>query len=194
PNGTPLTQLDSIFVPSGTFTVGQYNEINTSSPIPITSGGIYVAWMMGGDGVLLGEDGLPPFSFQSYEVLGVASNPNTWAEYRNNELSDPIINAVISTSTGIHEVSVTDKNSFGEFYPNPVLSKTKISFNLDESSDLTVSIYDIQGQLLYNHSLGKTAAGAGSFEVDMKGYDAGIYTCRINAGNNEYLRKITLMK
>jgi hypothetical protein len=195
PNGTPLTQLDSVFVAPGTFTIGQYNEVNTSTSIPVTSEGIYVAWMMGGDGVILGEDGIPPFSFQSYEVLGSASNPNAWAEYRNGELSDPIIHAVISTTpTGINEINSTLNNSFGEFFPNPALSKTKISFELIESSTVTVSIYDINGQLLYANSLGKVTAGKGSFEVDMKGYEAGVYFCKINAGGTEIQRKITLVK
>jgi len=99
PNGTPLSALDSIYVAPGTFTIGQYNEVNTNLPIQISSGGFYVAWMMGGDGIILGEDGLPPFSFQPSEVLGSASNPVAWAEYRNSEVSDPIIHAVISSTT-----------------------------------------------------------------------------------------------
>jgi hypothetical protein len=195
PNGTPLTELDSVFVTPGTFTIGQYNEVNTSTSIPLTSGGIYVAWMMGGDGVILGEDGIPPFSFQSYEVLGSASNPNAWADYRNGELSDPIIHAVISTTpTGINEVKPTVTNSFGEFYPNPATNKTKISFDLIESSNLTVNIYNVNGKLISTNSLGKVAAGKGSIEVNMKDYEAGIYFCTIKTNDSEFQRKITLVK
>ncbi|MFI5218215.1 MAG: T9SS type A sorting domain-containing protein [Bacteroidia bacterium] len=194
PNGAPLTQLDSFFVQPGTFTLGTYYETNTTQNILINSGGFYVAWMMGGDGVLLAEDGLPPYSFQSYEVLGLASNPNSWAEYRNAEVSDPIIHAVISTTVGINENTVSSLDKFSEFYPNPAMYKCALNYTLNEKADLGFKVLDIQGKVVAQKELGSQPAGDGVLELNLRNLEAGVYICKIIAGNHEVHKKITVIR
>lgn len=193
PNGAPLTQLDSVNVPGGTFTPGIYFETNTSQSIQINSGGFYVAWMMGGDGVVLGEDGIPPYSNRCYEVLGLASNPNSWAEYRNGEISDPIIHAIISAVVGINEINA-DQNQFSEFYPNPAKYKTMLTYKIKEQSELSFVVYNIRGKVIAEKSLGTQDAGDGVIELNLQNMDAGVYVCKITAGNNEYYKKITVIR
>lgn len=194
PNGTPSTKLDSIFIASGAFTEGVYNENPTSASIQINSGGFYVAWMMGGPDVQLGQDDVPPISLRSYEVLGAAADPNSWAEYRDGETQDPIIHAVISRDPlGVNVVSA-DLNDVGQFFPNPTSTKAKVAYSLEVASDVNVGLYDLQGKLLTSRSLGKMQAGAGSFEMDVKSLESGVYICKINVGTKEYKRKITVVK
>lgn len=194
PNGTPLTQLDSIFVQPGTFSLGVYYETNTTQNILITSGGFYVAWMMGGDGVVLAEDGLPPYSFQSYEVLGLASNPNAWADYRNGEISDPIIHAVISTTVGINENEANSGVKFSEVYPNPAMYKCALNYTLNEKADLSFSVLDLQGKVVAQKQLGSQPSGDGVLELNLRNLEAGVYICKITAGNHEVNKKITVIR
>lgn len=82
PNGGPGTRLDSVYVGSAQATAGD-QVINLSSPLLITSGGVYVQWYMLGANVVIAVDANPPFSLNSYEVID-----GVWAEYRDREAQD----------------------------------------------------------------------------------------------------------
>ena len=86
PNNTHGTLLDSVYVPSSALTFNTYNNVQTTAPINITSGGVYVRWEMAGDGINLGTDLTAPISRHAVEVLG-----NTWAAYRSFETTDFMI-------------------------------------------------------------------------------------------------------
>lgn len=193
-NGAPLTQLDSFPVFPGTFTPGVYFETNTTQNILINSGGFYVAWMMGGDGVVLGEDGLPPYSNRCYEILGNASNSNAWSEYRNGEISDPIIHAVISESVGIEEINGADQNHFSEFYPNPAMYKSTLTYTLNEQADLSLKIFNVQGKVVAEKYIGMKHEGDGVIELNLQNLESGVYVCKIIAGSNTYHKKITVVR
>lgn len=193
PNGGPQTLLDSIYIAPGAFVLDAYNENALTQNIQINDGGFYVAWMMGGDGVLLGEDGAPPFSNRCFEVLGAASNPNAWAEYRNGEISDPIIHAVIITlATGLSEM--TSENAFGEFYPNPAAHQAFIPYSFTKPADLKLTVFNMNGQLVNETDMGHTSVGKGNLQLDLGSLDAGIYTCRLQAGDLVVNRMISVVK
>ncbi len=82
PNGTAGTLRDSVDVPAAMAVAGDL-VIPLSTPMTITGGGVYVLWYMNGPNVNIAQDIVPPFSLQTYEVLG-----NTWAEYRDRENTD----------------------------------------------------------------------------------------------------------
>jgi hypothetical protein len=192
PGGSPLTELDSIFVLPGSFTPGVYYEVSTTTTLPINSGGFYVVWMMGGASVSLGQDATTPHAHQSWEVLGPASNPANWAAYRDQG-NDPIIHAIITNTTNVHNV-VAEPNHFGEFYPNPARYKTSLQYNLKDGADLKFSLYNLEGKLISEKQLGKAGAGDGSIEINLQNYAAGSYVCKITAGDREYHKKITILR
>lgn len=82
PGGTPGTLLDSLMVSAGNGAPGDH-VYPLHAPIQSTSGGYYVVWYMQGPNVNIALDIVPPFSLQTFEVLGGA-----WAEYRNRTSSD----------------------------------------------------------------------------------------------------------
>jgi hypothetical protein len=194
PGGTPMTGLDSINVPAGSFTVNTYYQVNTSSAITINSGGFYVAWMMGGDSIVLAEDHTTPHSHQSYEVLGPAGIPGNWAEYRSGALQDPIIHAIISGFVHVDEVTSANPNRFGLFYPNPAQFKASLQYNLKESAELSFFLYDLEGKLVSEKHLGKVNSGDGMLELNLQNYAEGSYVCKITAGDREYHKKITIVR
>ena len=96
PNGGPGTRLDSVFVQSGNVLLNAYSTavFNPSSgPIYVTSGGVYLVWYMGGNGISLARDNTVPISGQSYEVLG-----NAWAEYRDRRTEDFLMGLTVSAA------------------------------------------------------------------------------------------------
>ncbi|HIF13899.1 MAG TPA: hypothetical protein EYQ86_00560, partial [Bacteroidetes bacterium] len=90
PDGGPGTLLDSVQVDASSILIGTTTSVPTASNVIIYEGGIFVLWDMNAQNITLADDIIPPFSFQTYEVLG-----GTWAEYRSNESTDFFISVDI---------------------------------------------------------------------------------------------------
>jgi hypothetical protein len=194
-NGGPGTLLDSVFIDPANVVAGATTAYNLSQAVLISSGGFYVAWMMGGNGIVLAEDGINPYSKQCYEILGAASNPNSWAEYRNAEVSDPIINAIISNSpVGINTPSVNE-NLFGSCAPNPAKDYTRIQYQLTENMKNTLCLlYDVQGKLVSKKALGTLASGKGSLFVDTHALQTGVYIVQLTNAEMNFRTKLSVVK
>lgn len=82
-NGSPGTLIDSVSVAAAQVNIGGTTLVPLSQPRMIYSGGVYVQWYMNGLNITLGSDITPPFSYQTYEVLG-----NIWSEYRAHDTQD----------------------------------------------------------------------------------------------------------
>ncbi len=78
-------------------------------------------------------------------------------------------------------------------YPNPFNAKTLINFDLPASSDVTISIYNIAGQLVESIS-GNYAAGHQQVTWDASGVSSGVYFAKVNAGDNTQTVKMTMLK
>ncbi len=88
-----------------------------------------------------------------------------------------------------HTLVGTDNNVVSNFevsgnYPNPVSDFTTFSYNLNEPSDVELTIYDIFGKVVYNNNFGVQGKGNHKYEISVKdlGLSGGyyIYTFRIN--------------
>lgn len=191
PNGAPNNVLDSVFVDPANVLIGAWNEVILTNPVLISSGSFYVAWVMGGDGVGLGQNQLLPVSNRTYEILGSASNIGNWAAYRYREIEDLMINAYIEVPLGINEPG--SQNAFFNIYPNPVSTAAKVAFDLVQKQNVSYTIYNSQGQKVADKTVGYISS-KGSFEIDFSNYQAGIYFCNIKAGDNLYQEKVSVIK
>jgi len=78
-------------------------------------------------------------------------------------------------------------------YPNPFNAKTLISFDLPVNSDVTISIYNIAGQLVESIS-GNYEAGHQQVTWDASGVSSGVYFAKVAAGDNSQTLKMTMLK
>ncbi len=115
PNNGPGNLLDSVYVAPSSVSVGLYNTVATNSTVNITSGGVYILWYMGGDGIQLSRDLTKPISARSFEVLGTI-----WAEYRAKLTEDFLIGMNVTAA------------------PSPVAN-----FSIDKSLAPTISFTDL---------------------------------------------------
>ncbi|MFC2113865.1 PKD domain-containing protein, partial [Bacteroidota bacterium] len=117
-NGAHGTLLDSVYVPASSFSTGAYKTVTVADTnLLITSGGVYVLWLMGGAGINIGKDLDPPFSRRTYEVLG-----GSWSNYRDILTEDFLIGMNIET-----------------VYP-------KANFSISSSNDPQIKFTDISGK------------------------------------------------
>ncbi|MDA3821140.1 MAG: PKD domain-containing protein, partial [Bacteroidales bacterium] len=71
--------------------------------------------------------------------------------------------------------SITNNFVVGEIYPNPSSSCITIPFNIPESDDLNISIYNTQGQIVAIVINKRTDAGFMNIKFDIKSLSSGIY-------------------
>lgn len=80
-------------------------------------------------------------------------------------------------------------------YPNPFNPTTKISFEIPQEGRVTLSIYNLQGQIVTTLVHGKLSAGVHQVSFHANGLTSGIYFARLDAdGNNSDTIKMSLLK
>ena len=84
-------------------------------------------------------------------------------------------------------------------YPNPFNSLTSIRFSLPEQASVTLSIYNVLGQLVKSVNYEDMSSGNHSIEWDATDdsgdkISSGIYIYRLTAGKYEAVSRITLLK
>lgn len=135
------TVLDSNFINSTSISTNQYNRVPTNNPIVISSGGIYLLWLMDGPNVNLGRNFVTPASRRTYEII-----LGSWSEYRDNTTQDFKMNIEISPITvDLKDVELTEKKF--NIYPNP--SKDNVTVNLTNGFQPTIiEVLDINGKIV----------------------------------------------
>lgn len=185
-NGGPGTVLDSTFVAPGSVIVGSYNTVTFPSPITITSGGVYVGWYMGGNGLNLGTDDALPLSFQNYEIIG-----GSWAPYRNNSAEDLMIRLVIqgSNTTGAGDLAVSQL-SVSQNYPNPANAYTMFNFVTPSNNEVELTITNMVGQQVDAINFGTQTAGDHTVRINTSKFQNGIYFYTVKCGDQEVTKKM----
>ncbi len=179
PNGLPGTVLETVTVAANTYVPDTWVNVALNTPVELTSGGIYISFLHGADGVFLGTEIAGPISRQTYEFVG-----GTWAVYRENTAVDVLINGrfdIVST------VGIADRDEIKGLiiYPNPTNGMFDI---LTErfSDRAVVEVFNSVGSLVFRNALGNQ----NKVRVDLGETLSGIYFVRIMDGNQIFTDKV----
>jgi hypothetical protein len=101
-------------------------------------------------------------------------------------------------------VPVPKQSALLQNYPNPFNPETWIPYKLAHSSDVTIKIYNVQGQLVRNLNLGRREAGFYVSKENAAYWDgrndsgeqiaSGIYFYRIKAGTFDATKRLVILK
>jgi len=178
-NNTPGTELVNIPVPSAAITANGWNQVLLSSPLTVNDTGVYVSWIMDGEGITIGQDQTLPFSNQTFEVLGAG-----WAINRYRELEDIMVRMVVSTTTGaLTNVNASTKDSKNTIYPVPF--KEQLNFKLSDNVN-SVNVYNAIGQQV----LTVNCNGKGNLILDAANWPDGIYVIQMVDANGITSKKV----
>ncbi len=115
----------------------------------------------------------------------------------NNNYHGPVMISYSQPGTSSPDIPVVQ--GINSVYPNPFNPSTTISFGVAKDSNVKIVIYNSRGQLVRELINGGYAKG--NYKHTWNGKDnsgksvsSGIYTLRMTGGNQDYVRKIMLMK
>jgi hypothetical protein len=78
-------------------------------------------------------------------------------------------------------------------YPNPVSSILNINFNLKQTSEVQVELYNLLGSKMVSDNLNKIS-GSQQYSMNVGNLPEGIYMMVINAGDNKVARKVQIVR
>jgi hypothetical protein len=145
-----------------------------------------------------------------WEVLGFVEghgNSNSPKEYNFTD-SEIDVAGIYSyrlkqiDNDGAYDFSKTIKVNIGspinfelnQNYPNPFNPSTTISFNLPESGEVTLKVYNLVGEEIKTLAEGYREAGIHSFTFNAEGYPSGMYLYSLSTNGFTETKKMLLMK
>ncbi|MFH0735329.1 MAG: T9SS type A sorting domain-containing protein [bacterium] len=138
------------------------------------------------------------------EGHGNSNNVNNYA-YTDNQIAKSgyyyyrlkqLDNDGAFTYSDITEVNVNMPSKFelAQNYPNPFNPTTKISYSIPEASSVKMTIYNTIGQIVRTINQGYKEAGSYTVEFNGSDLNSGIYFYKLEAGKNNQIRKMILIK
>ncbi len=79
-------------------------------------------------------------------------------------------------------------------YPNPFNPSTNISYELPQSANVTITVFDITGRKVAEINEGRKTAGYYNYSFDASSLASGMYIYRLDAGSFTAIKKMTLIK
>ncbi|MCH8568920.1 MAG: T9SS type A sorting domain-containing protein [Balneolales bacterium] len=110
----------------------------------------------------------------------------------SEDVFELIIDTVPSTSTGTGET--VEGFELSQNYPNPFNPTTNISFTLPETSNVTLEVFNMQGQRVATLVNSTMSQGSHVVTFDAATLSSGIYLYRLNAGSFTATNKMMLVK
>jgi len=167
-------------------------EANAGSNTDITSG---ESVTLGGNPAATG--GTEPYSYSwsngSNSVSTEANPLLTPVETTTYTLLVTDNATCTAASNSTINIGVLGINDFTEdelkVYPNPTTNKLFIQSNTDINSDLSITIYDNTGRILYSQKLEDLLANS-IHEIDISAFTHGIYILQINNSKSITIKKI----
>ncbi|RLD62008.1 MAG: hypothetical protein DRJ05_01320 [Bacteroidetes bacterium] len=85
-------------------------------------------------------------------------------------------------------------NSLLDIYPNPVVHSANIKINLNESSDVEIRIFDMNGRIVQSVNKNDMQKGENSIQVNVSDLKKGTYVVRLIAGKTMGTSKFVIAK
>ncbi len=98
-----------------------------------------------------------------------------YAKLDGVEYGEPVV--VVVASEG--DQSLPERDERLSIYPNPVRAQATLAYVLDDSGNLNLDVFDLQGRLVDSVVLGEQASGEHILKLDTSNWATGLYRVRV---------------
>lgn len=98
------------------------------------------------------------------------------------------------TATSIEQGELPVHLALRQNYPNPFNPTTNITFELNNAEQVTLDVYNVQGQHIATLVNGQYAAGEHQVNFNADGLSSGVYFYRLQTSTRSITRSMTLVK
>lgn len=146
------------------------------------AGKTYVATVYSGDeGLKVAYAGT---SLIGTSLVQYSDDLATWF-YQTNT---PWIRLNFDPSLGLEET--TGSVSAANVFPNPTTGNADVTFSLENAQEVSVTVLDVAGKLVYTNDMGTIQKGAHTIEVNSASYNTGIYIVNIATNDGIVTKKL----
>jgi hypothetical protein len=171
-----------IAVPAGAYTI-DISPAGTGTII--ASFGADLTPLAGGTAMVLASGFLDPAANQNGPAFGLIA-----------VLADGTVLELDAVATSLDDRLSDAPQSFELYqnYPNPFNPSTQISYDLAQTTNVRVEVYNVVGQRVATLVNSQQSAGTYTVNFDANSLASGMYIYRIEAGNFVQVRKMMLVK
>lgn len=157
-------------------------------PVTLTAGGVYLAAIAGTDVLRL-----PVSGSNSIPASWVYVDADGTLGWTQGVFMVRLVGSCVTCIAPETNVEEATANTFGvRAMPNPTNDVTLITFNLEGSSTVELTVRDITGKLVETMNLGNRAAGSNSVELNVAAYEAGVYTYTLSANGRNVTNRLVV--
>ena len=127
-------------------------------------------------------------------VTGICDNYTDINGKQYSLLEVTEIKKITATGVSSRNQSEADEFNLSQNYPNPFNSQTIIAYSLKEKLNVSLSVYDVLGNLVQKLVDEVKPAGHYTKMFDAHDLSSGAYFIKINAGNYTAAKKILYLK
>jgi hypothetical protein len=92
---------------------------------------------------------------------------------------------------GIDNGVISDKISI---FPNPCLDFANLHFEFDQGMEMSIEVYNTNGQKVFCKDLGRISAGKNEVSMDLSSLNSGLYFVSIVNGKNTCAQRLVVQK
>ncbi|MBX2840986.1 MAG: DUF1501 domain-containing protein [Flammeovirgaceae bacterium] len=115
--------------------------------------------------------------------------PEKTSAFLDNQL--PVVNP--NGVTGINDSFFSDRFRLNGVYPNPVQTETTFSYYINNSGNVKLRIFNMEGKVVKEVINEYKPFGEHEVTVNLKGLKAGLYIYRLEAGKFSSAKKLTIV-
>jgi len=133
-------------------------------------------------------------------LISVASDEPLYGIFAQQISRNGILGEVLEDSIGVDKLQLQPNDIILEQnYPNPFNSNTRFGYSIQQASQVTISIYNILGEVVLKHQRDHNHATTDIIVWDGKDasgrlLSSGVYLYEIKEGKNRILRKMVLLR
>ena len=125
----------------------------------------------------------------AYILYQADYDPGTALDGDHGYVENRMIVANYDLNVGINENEFSAA-SVSQNFPNPFTNTSIVSVNLTKAADLSLEVFNLTGQKVYEVSNGHSNAGTHNLVINAENLSSGVYFYTVNAGNNAVTKKM----